>query len=475
MRRLVKPVLFGSIVGALLAGFATSSAEMVPMTSKSPDLTYYSRTPLSVKMSRLFAAGQDLFNRRRYEEAQTVFEAMRSLDEHDLLSVFWIKKCQERFDREANEKRKSENIRQTGHLFPQEEIYTNWRWGPEVGHFEIRTSKPKPYVEPVRKIRPRASDAQLAKARSAAAGNSPDALFDLAMAHWSRKENGPAIDALEKAADLNPDVLARDDEGLTAAVHDELQGALEKGKASPSLLLRAGRVAIIQGDLLEAFRALIRAATDDAKLIDEVRPLMQKLVDTGKTEFLFRAPEIWTFRQGYAFENDEDRLYLKLVMAPRAPVPMAPLDLMFERDAIGSVEVLDSDVLFTLVDPAATETTRLWVVGKYRESDQLTEVNGRLVFHFPKDKLSYLDMSNFNAAPELPDNWSVVIGAEDAFSAGFPPAELEKTENGVSARAFQLRMNTGKGPVLTLSEMHKPLAASVDVWKMMDNAAQGAL
>lgn len=461
-------------MGMFLAGNTPVLAETVPMTSESPDLTYYSRTPLSVKMSRLFSAGQDLFNRRRYEEAQAVFESMRTLDEHDLLSVFWVKKCRERLDREANEKRKSDNLRQTGRLFPKEDVYTNWHWGPEVGHFEVRTSKPKPYVEPVRKVRARAGDADLAKAKSAA-GSSPDALFELAMVHWSRKENGPALDALEKAADLNPDVLARDDEGLAAAAHDELQAAMEKGKPAPAQLLRAGRVAILQGDLPEAFRALIRAATEDEKLIGDVKPLMQKLVDTGKTEFLFRAPEVWTYRQAYAFENDEDRLYLKLAMAPRAPVPMAPLDLMFERGAIGSVDVLDSDVLFTLVDPAATETTRLWIVGKYRESDGPTEVNGRLVFHFRKDGLSFLDMSNFNAAPELPDNWSLVVGAEGAFSPGFPPAELEKTENGVTIKAFQLRMNTGKGPVLSLTELRRPLAGAVDVWKMMDNAAQGAL
>ncbi|MBP7634580.1 hypothetical protein KBA41_10430 [Candidatus Ozemobacteraceae bacterium] len=466
--------LICSALWLALAGTAPA-AETVPMTSDSPDLTYYSRTPLSVKLSRLFSAGQDLFNRRRYEEAQAVFESMRALDDKDLLSVFWVKKCRERLEREANEQRKSDNRRLTGRLFPREEIYTNWRWGPEVGHFEVRESKPKPYVEPVRKIRPRAGDKELAKAKSAAADNKPEALFDLAMAHWSRKENGPAIDALEKAAELNPDILARDDEGLTAAVQDELRAALEKGKPTPAQLLRAGRVAIIQGDLLEAFRDLIRAATEDASLLGEVKPLLQKLVDTGKTEFLFRAPELWTFRQGYAFENGEDRLYIKLGMAPRAAVPMAPLDLMFEREAIGTIEELPSDVLCTLIDPSTTETTRLWIVGKFRESDGPIEVNGKLLVRFQKDRLMFLDMSNFNAAPELPDNWSVVVGAADAFSVSFPIGQLEKIENGVNIKAFQLRMNTGKGPVLSLSELRKPLPAAVDVWKTLDNAAQGAL
>jgi len=469
------PLLVGSAVGVFLVGFTQPSSLTVPMKSESPDLTYYSRTPLSVKMSRLFVAGQDLFNRRRYEEAQAVFESMRSLDAHDLLSVFWVKKCRERLDREANEQRKSNNLRQTGRLFPNEQVYTNWRWGPEVGDFEVRISKPKPYVEPVKKVRKRASDAELAKAKSAASGGSPEALFDLAMAHWSRKESGAAIDAFEKAADINPDILARDDEGLAAAVHDELEAAIEKGKPAPSQLLKAGRIAMIQGDLLEAYRSLIRAASEDKTLINDVKPLLQKLVDTGKTEFLFRAPDVSTFRQAYAFENNEDRLYLKLSMVPRAPVPMAPLDLMFEREALSSVEVLSPDVLFTLVDPSASETTRLWVVGKHSESEGPVELNGKLVFHFAKDKLGFLDLSNFNASPELPDNWSLVVAPQESFSAGFPPPQLEKTENGICVKAYQLRMNTGKGPVLPLSDLRKPLAGAIDVWKSMDNAAQGAL
>lgn len=47
---------------------------------------------------------------------------------------------------------------------------------------------------------------------------------------------------------------------------------------------RAGRVAIIQCDVLEAFRDLIRAATEDASLLGEVKPLLQKLVDPAATE-----------------------------------------------------------------------------------------------------------------------------------------------------------------------------------------------
>ncbi|HEY9071899.1 MAG TPA: hypothetical protein VIV61_16690 [Candidatus Ozemobacteraceae bacterium] len=469
------PLLCGSVFGACLAGFAQAPGPALQQTSTTPDLTYYSRTPLSVKLSRLFAAGQDLYNRRRYEEAQAVFESMRLLDEHDLLSVFWIKKCRERVERELNENRKSNSLRKTGRLFPNEQVYTNWNWGPEVGHFEVRYAEPKPYVEPVRKVRKRAGDAELAKAKSAAAGGAPDALFDLAMAHWSRRENTQAIEALEKAAEANPDILARDDEGLAAAVHDELQAALGKGKPAPAQLLKAGRVAILQGDLLEAFRCLIRAATEDKSLLDDVKPLLQKLVDTGKTEFLFRAPEVYVFRQAYAFENDEDRLYLKLAMLPRAPVPMAPLDLMFERETLARVESLSPDVLCTLVDPSATETTRLWVVGRYQEAEGPSELAGKLVFHFQKDRIEFLDLSNFNAAPELPDNWSLVFGPAEAFPAGFPTPQLEKTENGLAIKAFQLRMNTGKGPVVSLRDLRKPLPGPIDVWKYMDNAAQGAL
>jgi len=137
--------------------------------------------------------------------------------------------------------------------------------------------------------------------------------------------------------------------------------------------------------------------------------------------------------------------------------------------------VLSPDVLFTLVDPSASDTTRLWVVGKYRESEDPAELNGKLVFHFTKNKLGFLDLSNFNAAPELPDNWSLVVAPAESFPAGFPPPQLEKTENGVCVKAFQLRMNTGKGPVLPLNDLRKPLAGAVDVWKNMDNAAQGAL
>jgi hypothetical protein len=36
-------------------------------------------------------------------------------------------------------------------------------------------------------------------------------------------------------------------------------------------------------------------------------------------------------------------------------------------------------------------------------------------------------------------------------------------------------MNTGKGPVVSLRDLRKPLPGPIDVWKYMDNAAQGAL
>ncbi len=112
---------------------------------------------------------------------------------------------------------------------------------------------------------------------------------------------------------------------------------------------------------------------------------------------------------------------------------------------------------------------------RYQEAEEPSELAGKLVFHFQKDRIEFLDLSNFNAAPELPDNWSLVFGPAEAFPAGFPTPQLEKTENGLAIKAFQLRMNTGKGPVVSLRDLRKPLPGPIDVWKYMDNAAQGAL
>ena len=147
--------------------------------------------------------------------------------------------------------------------------------------------------------------------------------------------------------------------------------------------------------------------------------------------------------------------------------------MMFMREGIKSIELITPDILYTFTDPAATDTTRIWVVGKDSGSP-MPYLEMKAIFHFDAAKINYLDMSNFNVHPDLPDSWSTVIAPEKSFEPNFPIPQIEKDEGNLKIKAYQLRLNTGKGPCVSFPDFQKPASHSVDVWKIMDQISRGS-
>lgn len=460
MRRLVFGLCLLLPVLVLLPGYRNSGYD--------PNLEQFSRTPLSVKLSRLLKAGEEKVMQRRFEEAQAIFEAMLELDPRNLEATFWMKKVQERLKREANERFKAEMIRKKGSLQIKESLYDNWVWGPMVGHFTIRESKPKPYVPPVRKVHPRASDDEVGKAEKAAESGKASALFELAMVRHSRAEDNKALDAYEQAVISDPTLLGQDDEGLTAGLLDRAQRALESGKITPEERLRAARVNLLQGDHSDAVIGFIKAASKDATIKPIVQRNLEALVNSGKTDFLLRPPELFSFRQAYLWDNSEDSVYLRIQFRPTSPHFLIPIDLPFEARAIKTIESRSNDILFVINDPAPPEGTRLWLAVK-DPGDEVPTVEAKLVLRMHPARVTLLDLSNYGAPADLADNWTVVMGEPTSYPPGFPPGHVEKQDGKIMVRAYRLQTTNGKGPVLDLRDFRKSLGATVNPWKVFED------
>ncbi|MBF0502060.1 MAG: tetratricopeptide repeat protein [Candidatus Riflebacteria bacterium] len=459
---------FGLSVGLfcgclLLFGFAPGP---------SPDLRQYSRLPLSVKLARLVKAGEEKFQQRRYEEAIAIFEVMKSLDEHNLDAIFWLQKCNDRLSSEANERMKAQMIKQKGNLVIKESLYDNWVWGPTVGHFEIRQSKPKPHIPVVRKVHPRASDAEIEKARKAADAGDANALFELAMVLHSRADDTAAIEALDKAVTTDPTILERDDEGLSSAALETAQRALEKGTITPEQRLRAARVNYLQGDLSDAVIGFIKAASKDSALKGQVQKYLQTLLDSRKADFLLRPPEVFSFRQAYLWEKGEDSLFIRIQFRPTSPHFIVPFDLPLEPRAVKAVETRSSDLLFVLPDPVNPDGTRLWLVAK-DATDDVPMLEARLVIRLHPSKVTFIDLSNYQVSSDLSDNWSVVIGDSTSFGPGFPVGQIDQMQGKLIIKGYRLQLSNGKGPSLDLRDFRKNLGSGIDPWKIFEDVLPG--
>jgi hypothetical protein len=367
-------------------------------------------------------------------------------------------------------------VRRHGGLTPKELTYVNWFWGPEVGHFEVRYSEPKPYVPPVKKVLPKVSDADLTEAKAKAQGGGAPEWYDLAMALWSRHEMEPAIAAFEKAAAADPEILGRDDWGLMAAAHATLVGPLETGKIDAKQRLLAGRMALIQGDLPMAVDQLIRAASGDQGLRDQVRDYLRSMVAAGRTSFLFQAPEFTSFRQAFIIEKNEPRIYLHASLQPSTPHLMVPLDLTLEPEFVQKLEVVSPDVLLAIPDPnVATGSTRIWLALKHKDEEWPTW-GAKTVTLLDPAKADWIELSNYNVNPDMTDNWSTVIAPETVFGMNFSAGSIDKIDQGVRFAAFQLRLTTGKGPWFSIREFSAaPMPREIDVWSIMEKAAAGTL
>lgn len=460
MRRIIRFCCL-ALVGAGLVGF----------TSPTPELDQYKRTPLSVKLQRFQKSGTDLFMRHRYEEALAVFQTMGKLDPGNIDALFWEKKVREKLFHEETEKFKADLWRTKGSLVLKESKYDNWHWGPEVGHFEIRQSIPKPYIPPVKKIRPPIAEAEFAKIKEKATDAA--GLFELAIACNSRKEFEKGFDALDEAALRDPEILGRDDEGLVATLLEDLQKPLETGKITPRQRVLLGRISMLSGDLSGAALQLIKGASREAGLVPDAQKAMERLLGTGKTEFLYKSPEIYRFAQAYAYQESEDRMYVSARVNPTTPHYVFPFEFPFEAEAVEAIEIKSPDFLFGSVDLTATDTARIWFTG-VDNTDEPRNLDLRAVIRFKPGKLGgVLDLSTWSVPAELGNNWSLVIAPPTAFNPAFPVPQKQTSDGGIEMKAFQVQQSGGKGPYLNLDEFHKPLPKDVDVFKAIDGVWDG--
>ncbi|GAB4271879.1 MAG: hypothetical protein Kow0029_09960 [Candidatus Rifleibacteriota bacterium] len=430
------------------------------------DLAEYKRLPMSRRIERLQKAGENLYLRRKYEEAITVFESILALDKSDLEAKLWITKAREKINRERQEQKKKELYQKYGHLIPKELTYYNWHWGPSVGHFEVRYSKPKPYVPPVRKVHPKATDAEIAEQeKKAKDSGSAEDLFELAMRYWSRKEKDKAMKAYFKAVKINPEILANDDELLLATVGSDVRKKIESGEATPEDYLNSGRIGMLQGDHRNAVKNLIEASVLKPALKQEAAEIIESFIQSPNIESMSIPAEIFSYRQAYVFDKNEDLIYLRIVGVPRNGNLIFPLDVTFDLEAVNKIELKSDDVVMVFGLPGFDGATRLWFV--LPEKERYSEYEIRVVLHVDRSKSKWLDLSNFSIPPELPDNWSFVIGSEFNFGESVPKGEYQKNKDGVQITGYHLSRSDGKGPYLALENFKEPMPKQLDIWQLM--------
>lgn len=426
---------------------------------------------MSRRISRLQKAGEDLYLRRKYEEAITVFQTILALDESDMSAKLWMTKTRARINREKNELKKQELYRKHGQLIPKEMIYHNWHWGPSVGHFEVRYSEPKPYVRPERKFHPRATDEEVAaqKKKAEASGSAED-YFELSMRYWSRKEQEKAVKAFFTAVSIDREVLANDDELLLTTVNKEVRELIESEKAKPADYMDGGRVGMIQGNRKEALQYLINAARLKPDYKDDVSKIIASYITSPEMEQMSMPADIFSYRQAYVFDDDADMIYLRIVGMPRQNNYIFPLDITLEHAAIKDIKIVSDDLAFAYAMPGIDSSARLWFVLP-RKKDYY-EYELKLIIYVDRKKTKWVDLSNFSIPPEQPDNWSFVIGSEFNFGESLPAGEYEKNIKGVKVAGYHLSRSDGKGPYLDLNNFIEPMPEKVDIWELIEGAGQ---
>ncbi|GAB1353974.1 hypothetical protein MASR1M12_27120 [Erysipelotrichia bacterium] len=462
MKRTVKFLLVFSF-GLMLAGFGPRPYS---------DLAEYKRLPLETRISRLQSAGEDLFMRRRYEDSIVVFETILALDPGELKAKLWITKAQSQLLLEKNAANKQALYRKYGHLTPKDKIYENWRWGPSVGHFEVRHSEPKPYVPKVRKLRPKATDAEVAAARkkAEASGGAAD-MFELAMQHWSRKEQEKALKAFFDAYAINPEVLGRDDEYMLSTISEEVDAKTAAGKASAKDYLTSGKLGLIQGDRQRAVNHLVRAAAMDSKAREEARKELGSFLATSQVDTVSLPAEIFSFRQAYVFDKGLDKLYLRIVLLPKNRAQVVPVDMMLKNESVKDIEIASKDVAFAFQQPGIDESMRLYLVLPEKE-EEFPQYEVRLILTIDRDKSQTFELSNFVTGENLPDNWSFVFSSEYNLSESLAKGDFEKSIDGMKISGWHLAITAGKGPFIPLESFKEPLPKPVDIWKLIENGGE---
>lgn len=431
------------------------------------DLAEYRRTPMSRRIDRLQKAGEDLYLRRKYEEAITVFENILALDKSEMKAKLWITKARARLNREQNEQKKKNLYKRYGQLIPKEMTYHNWHWGPSVGHFEVKYSEPKPYVPPVRKVHPRASDEEIKEqeAKAKKTGLAED-YFELSMRYWSRKEKEKAIKAYFTATRIDPAILANDDEMLLSTANAQAREKIENATPTAEDYMISGRLGMIQGDRRKAIDHLVKASRLDANLKSDVSDIIASYIVSPEIERMSIPAEIFSYRQAYVYDKDSDMIYLRLQALPRNGNQIFPIDTTLDLSAVSRIEIVSDDVAFAYALPGIDGSTRLWFV--VPEKERFADYEIKVILHVDRSKSRWVDLSNFSIPPEQPDNWSFVIGSEFNFGESLPKGEYEKNLDGVQITGYHLSLSDGKGPYLTLDNFKEPMPKKIDVWKLIE-------
>ena len=451
-------ILLIFLSGLLLVGFRSRPYS---------DLAEYRRLPMKTRIARFQKAGEELFLRRKFEDSLAVFNNILALDDKNLQAKMWIAKVKSKLSLERNEQKKLKLKKKYGQLIPKELTYYNWHWGPSVGHFKVRYSKPKPYVPPVRKVHPRATDKELEAAKKKAESGNAEDLFELAMQHWSRKESALAIEALTAAVKVSPAILEKDDELLLATVEDEMYEKIYSNKASAKEYFTTARLAMLQGDDRNGIKFFVKAATKDEELKTSVKSILASYIDKNKDGMKLFPPDFFSFRQAYVYQDKKDLLYLNISLYPRGDSKIIPVDLTLDKDAVQKIEIKSGDAICAYGMPGTDESIRLWIVLADKDVS-MSDYNIKMVLHLNADQSPYVDLSNFNLATDQPDNWSFVFGPEVSFEGTFPKGEIESIEDGLRISGFQLSVNDGNGPVVRLNDFRNPLPKQINVWKLMD-------
>jgi tetratricopeptide (TPR) repeat protein len=434
------------------------------------DLAEYKRLPLNRRIDRLAKAGKDFYLRRKYEQALSIFSTILALDEDNLEAKMWINKVKNRLNREQNEQKKQNLYKKYGRLYPEELIYNNWHWGPSVGHFEVRYSKPRPYNPPEREFHPTASDQeikeQLQKAEKS--GKAED-YFELSMRYWSRKMQDKALKAYFKAKEIDPQILAKDDELLLANAIEDSREKISDGQAGAQEYFTSGQLGMIQGDRKTAIEHLVNASVLNPELKNKVAGLIASCIVSPAAREISVPPELFSYRQAYVYNNDNDMLYLQLTGMPRENNLIFPVDVAFDLEMVDKIELESDDVVFAHALPGIDGATRLWFTVPPR--NKFAEYKIRAIIYLNREKKKWLDLSNYSMLEGQPENWAFVIGSEFNFGEHIPPGDYEKNIDGIQVTGYHLALSDGKGPQVAFSYFTEPLPQKADIWKLMTENA----
>ncbi len=429
----------------------------------------YKRLPLKTRIERLQKSGEDLFLRRRYEDAIKVFDTILALRENDLKANLWKSKVNQEIIKERNDALKDElYTKYNGYLIPEDKIYGNWKWDPSIGHFEVRYSEPKPYVRPVRKVRPYASTKDIEKAKDKAKSGKKEDLFEVAMLYWSRKDRENALEYFHKAYGVSPEILMYDDEMMLITIISDIEAKEEKGTASPQDLYEVGRLQLIQGDRAMGISSLVKAGMLDRSKLASVKEIISSFIETSQVGLVTSIPVFYSFRQGYVFEKAGDYLYLHLNFLPRNEEQIVSLDFNFPFSLIDNIESLTNDCLFAYAKEAVDGATSLWFVLKEASQEDIfgDGYELKIKLKLNREEVATFELSNY-ALQDIDDNWSFVIG-KDVNLYGIHDGENETNEKGMRISGHHLPLYGGRGPYINFLDFTEPLEDNVNIWKLME-------